>query len=69
MPSKSIREMSAKERKRRTLSKRFVRTVLLQSIALGLAALVLGLALHTYTVVNRYISEASSISRSAAGML
>ena len=69
MRSKSIQDMSERERKSHSLTVRSTRAMLLQSIIFGLAALVVGLGLHGYTTVNRYIAQAFSISRSAAGML
>ena len=69
MKKKSIQEMSASERKRHSLMARSAKSTLLQSIVFGVVALLLGMGLHSYTTINRFISEASSISRSAAGML
>ena len=66
---KRIQEMSASERKRHSLMVRSAKSTLLQSIIFGAVALLVGLGLHSYTTINRFISEASSISRSAAGTL
>ena len=69
MSTKSFQDMSARERKSHSLTVRSTRSMLVQSVIFGLAALVVGLGLHGYTTVNRYIAQAFSISRSAAGML
>lgn len=69
MPTKSVRDMNARERRRHSLSVRSGKAVLIQSLIFGLVALLVGLGLYVYTTVNRYISQAFSISRSAAGML
>ena len=42
---------------------------MLQTVIISLAAMAIGLGLHSYFTVNRYISETSSISRNAASML
>ena len=69
MPKKSIQEMRAGERKRHSLAMRSLYTTVLQTVIISLAAMAIGLGLHSYFTVNRYISETSSISRSAASML
>ena len=61
--------MSARERKHHSLAARVFHSSLMGSIVLGLVALAVGLGLYTLAVSNRYISQAFSLSRSAAGII
>ncbi len=68
MPEKSIREMSEFEKRHYSLSSKVFRATLMGSIIPGLASLAIGLGLYTYVLINRYISEAFNLSRSAAAI-
>ena len=69
MPKKSVREMSALERRHYSLAARTFHTVLIGALILGMVALAIGLGLYTYDLANRYTSEAFQISKTAAGVL
>ena len=65
MGGKSVRSMTDWERKRNSISGRTFRAILRLAIIFGLAALAIGLGLSSWSLVNHYIMEASSLSRSA----
>lgn len=69
MPEKSISEMSGFEKVHYSMSSKIFRATLMGSIIPGLASLAIGLGLYTYVLVNRYISEAFNLSRSAAAII
>ncbi len=69
MPEKSVREMSSLERKHYSLEARTFHAALMEAVVLGLVALAIGLGLYTVSLMNQYITEAFSLSRSAAGIL
>ena len=69
MAKKSIQEMGTRERRRHSLAVRSLHTTVLQIVTVSLVALTVGLGLYSFFTINRYISDASSISRSAASML
>ena len=69
MPKKSIREMSAFEKKRHSLEAKAFRSTIMGAIILGLAALVIGMGIYTYTLVRQYITEAYNLSKSAAAIM
>ncbi|MBP5490590.1 MAG: SpoIIE family protein phosphatase [Lachnospiraceae bacterium] len=69
MPEKSVREMSSLERRHKSIEAKTFRSVLIGSLLLGLAALVIGLGFYTYALVDQYISEVSSLSKSAAAAM
>lgn len=69
MRQKSIRNMSVRERKRHSLTRRTIQATLKLSAILGLVSLLIGLSISTYSLVNQYIMEASSLSRSAVDVL
>lgn len=66
MPEKSIREMSALERRRNSLEAKTFRGLVLTCVVLGLVILLTGLGLFTYTLVKQYISHAYNMTRIAA---
>ena len=69
MPEKNVREMSKFERLHYSLASRSFRMTLAGSIVLGVVALLIGLGLYTYSLANRYISEAYNLSKHAAGII
>ena len=69
MPEKSVREMSALERKAYSLEARVWNATILNSAILGIVALAVGLSLYTGALVTREISEGFSLSRNAAAIL
>ena len=69
MPEKSIREMSASERKHYSLQARVFRATLIGSLVLGLVALLIGLGLYTTALIDQYTSEAFLQSKNAASVL
>ena len=69
MAKKSIVDMNERERRHHSLSARTLRNSLFQAIILGLVVLAIGLMLFTRTMTNRYIADASSLARSAAGVM
>jgi len=69
MPKKSTPEKRTGESRRRSLAARSLEMTVLQAAFIGLTAMVIGLGLYCFFMVNWYISEASSISNSAASML
>ena len=66
MPEKSVREMSALERKHYSLAARTFHATVMGAAILGLVAFVIGLGLYTYALVGQYIGETFGLSRSAA---
>ena len=66
MPNKSVREMSEWELRRNSLGYKVFRSTLFGALALGLVALVVGLGLYTWSLVQQYIRESFSIARSVA---
>ncbi len=69
MPEKSVREMSKLERQHYSLEARTFHAALMEAVVLGVVALAIGLGLYTVSLVNQYITEAFSLSRSAAGIV
>lgn len=69
MPEKNIREMSEQERKRYSLASRIFQSTIIGSIILGITALLIGLGMFSYSLVNQYISEGFSLSENAASIL
>ena len=69
MPEKSVREMSARERRHYSLAARVFHSTIIGTLIVGLVALVIGLGLYSYALVDQYINESYSISRSAAPIL
>ena len=69
MPEKSVREMTELERKHYSLAARMFHATVMGAVILGLVALAVGLGLYTFSLANKYISEAFNLSRSAAAIL
>ena len=69
MGGKSVRSMTDWERKRNSISGRTFRAILRLAIIFGLAALAIGLGLSSWSLINHYIMEASSLSRSAVDVV
>ena len=63
MPEKSYREMNKRERHRHSLSARTARSVWINSIVLGLVALVIGVILYVVALGQQYIGLAFNLSR------
>ena len=69
MPKKSIREMNRLERNHFSLESKTFRSTIMGAIVLGVAALILGLGVYSYTLIHQYITEAFNLSKSAAAIL
>ncbi len=69
MPKKRVNEMGSLEKKHYSLEAKAFRSTIMGAIVLGLAALVIGLGIYTYTLVHQYITEAFNLSKSAAAIL
>ena len=69
MPKKTIREMNTVERQHYSLASKTFRSTIMGAIVLGVAALIIGLGIYTYTLVHQYITEAFNLSKSAAAIL
>ena len=69
MPEKTIREMTAAERKHYSLQARVFRATLMGSVLLGLVALVIGLGLYTSALIEQYTVQAFLQSKNAASVL
>ena len=69
MPEKSVREMSALERKHYSLSARVFHATIMASLVLGFMSLLIGLTLYIYSQVGQYTAEAFNLSKSAALIL
>ena len=69
MPKKTVREMSDIERQHYSLASKTFRSTIMGALILGVAALIIGLGIYTYTLVHQYITEAFNLSKSAAAIL
>ena len=69
MAKKTVRDMNAIEKKRRSLEAKAFRSTIMGAIILGSVAFIIGLGIYTYTLVHQYISEAFNLSKSAAAIL
>ena len=69
MPEKSVREMNALERAHNSLAARTFHSTIIGAIAFGVAALLIGLGFYTYALIHQHITEAFTLSRSAAAIL
>lgn len=69
MPKKTIREMSDVERKHHSLARKAFRSTIVGALVLGLAALIIGLGIYTYTLIHQYITEAFNLSKSAVAIM
>ena len=66
MPEKTVREMTALERRHYSLEARMFHAVEMASAVLGLVALLIGLGLYLYALVGQYVGEAFGLARSAS---
>jgi sigma-B regulation protein RsbU (phosphoserine phosphatase) len=64
--TKSIREMSERERKNSSLSSKVLRTTILGSLILGFVALAVGLGLYIAAIIDENISVAHNIALTGA---
>ena len=69
MPSKSVREMSRRERRHYSLSARTFRSLMLVMLIISVAAIVFGFLLFTATVNREYRTEAWHLSKMAVDRL
>ncbi len=69
MPKKSVREMGKLERKHHSLESKTFRSTIMGAFVLGLAALIIGMGIYTYTLIHQYITEAFNLSKSAAAIM
>ena len=69
MPEKSIREMNRFERRHYALESRVFRASIKSAVVLGVMALIIGLGLYAVALSGQYISDAFTLSRSAAAIL
>ena len=65
MTKKSIREMTAIEKKRHSLSIRVFRMTIIGAAVLGAVVLVIGLSLYTYALTSQNITESFQLSSKA----
>ena len=66
MPEKTVREMTALERRHYSLEARMFHAVEMTSAVLGLVALMIGLGLYVYALLGQYVGEAFGLARSAS---
>lgn len=66
MPEKTVKEMTALERRHYSLEARMFHAVEMASAVLGLVALLIGLGLYLYALVGQYVGEAFGLARSAS---
>jgi len=66
VPEKTVREMTAMERKHYSLEARMFHAVEIASTVLGFVALLIGLGLYLYALVGQYVGEAFGLARSAS---
>ena len=66
MPEKSVREMTARERRRYSLEGKLFRAILMTCVILGAVLLVIGLGLYSVSLTTRYVSQAFHVSQFAA---
>ena len=66
MPEKTVREMTAMERKHYSLEARMFHAVEIASAVLGFVALLIGLGLYVYALLGQYVGEAFGLARSAS---
>ena len=69
MPSKSVREMTARERLRHSLSARTFRSLILVSLIISAAAILFGYLLFSATVNREFRAEAWHLSKTAVDRL
>ena len=66
MPEKSVREMSARERRRYSLEGKLFRVIVMTCVILGAVLLIIGLGLYSVSLTTRYVSQAFHVSQYAA---
>ena len=66
MPEKSVREMTAREKRRHSLEGRLFHGIVMTCAILGAVLLIIGLGLYSVSLTARYVSHAFSVSRYAA---
>ena len=66
MPEKTVREMSAAQRKHYSLEAKTFRATLLGCILLGIVMLIVGLGLYSYSLTMQYVNHAFYISQYAS---
>ena len=66
MPEKSVREMSARERRRYSLEGKLFRVIVMTCVILGAVLLIIGLGLYSVSLTTRYVSQAFHVSQFAA---
>jgi sigma-B regulation protein RsbU (phosphoserine phosphatase) len=66
MPEKTVREMTALERRHYSLEARMFHAVEMVSAVLGFVALLIGLGLYVYALLGQYVGEAFGLARSAS---
>ena len=64
MPKKTIKEMSATERRRNSLEAKTFRAVLMVSLFLGIVSLIMGLGLYAYSLGNQLINDSFNLTAS-----
>ena len=69
MPEKSVREMNRLQRQHYSLSTRVFRASLLGSVILALAALIIGVGLYSYALLQQHTVEAYHLTQNAGMML
>ena len=69
MPAKSVREMSAVQRKRHSLSAKTFHAILLICLILSLAAIAFGFFLYTSAVREQYTQKAQDLSQTIAALV
>ena len=69
MPEKSVREMSARERRGHSLAARVWRSLIMSSVILAVAAILVGLASHGYALLNQHLAVAYNYAAVTAELL
>ena len=64
MPKKTIKEMSASERRRHSLEAKTFHAVLMVSLLLGIVSLIMGLGLYAYSLGNQLIKDSFNLTAS-----
>ena len=69
MPKKTIKEMTALERKHHSLEAKTFHAVLMGSLVLGVIALLLGLGVNVYSMGHQFINEAYELTKNASSLI
>ena len=69
MPEKSVREMNRLQRQHYSLSTRVFRASLMGSVILSIAALIIGVGLYSYALLQQHTVEAYHLTQNAEIML